>query len=223
MNWLVWVISWILRGLFMTLRPVFVQPEFLENLLAHAEQPFLVAVWHGRMLYLLQLYRYYRPGRVAVLVSQSRDGEWISHLLAQFGIHTSRGSSSRGGSRGLLALMKKASAGYQAIVFTPDGPRGPRYTAQAGIIAMASKTGAPIVPMAYSARWRKVCASWDQFLIPLPFSRIVVVCGEPLYVPAQSDATMLHDKQRELEHRLRHITTVADEYFTCSSAHTIRR
>jgi lysophospholipid acyltransferase (LPLAT)-like uncharacterized protein len=213
MHWLVSAASWLLRGLFATLRPVFLQNEMLEQLLANKKQPLLFAVWHGRMLYILQVYRHYRPERITVLVSQSKDGDLISLLLKQFGVDATRGSSSRGGALGLLELTRKATAGYQVVAITPDGPRGPRYTVQPGIIAVASKSGAPIVPITYSARWKKVCASWDQFLIPLPFSRIVVVCGEPIAVPAQADTTTLHEKQHELERSLRHITALADGYF----------
>lgn len=218
MHCLVSAASWLLRGLFATLRPVFLQHEMLEQLLANKKQPLLFAVWHGRMLYLLQVYRHYRPERITVLVSQSKDGDLISLLLKQFGIDATRGSSSRGGALGLLELMHKATAGYQVVAITPDGPRGPRYTVQPGIIAVASKSGAPIVPITYGARWKKVCASWDQFLIPLPFSRIVVVCGEPIAVPAQADTTTLHEKQHELEKSLRHITALADGYFAGSAS-----
>lgn len=213
MRCLVYAASWLLRGLFVTLRPVFLQDEMLTQLLANKQQPLLFAVWHGRMLYILQVYRRYRPERITVLVSQSKDGELISLLLKQFGVDATRGSSSRGGALGLLELMHKATEGYQVVAITPDGPRGPRYTVQPGIIAVASRSGALIVPITYSARWKKVCASWDQFLIPWPFSRIVVMCGEPIAVPAQADATTLHEKQHELERSLRHITALADGYF----------
>jgi lysophospholipid acyltransferase (LPLAT)-like uncharacterized protein len=210
---LVFAASWLLRGLFATLRPVFLQDAMLRQLLADKKQPLLFAVWHGRMLYLLQVYRRYRPERITVLVSQSKDGELISLLLEHFGVDATRGSSSRGGALGVLELMHKATEGYQVVAITPDGPRGPRYVVQPGIIAVASRSGALIIPITYNAQWKKVCASWDQFLIPLPFSRIVVMCGAPIAVPPQADATTLHEKQHELEKSLQHITALADGYF----------
>jgi len=96
---------------------------------------------------------------------------------------------------------------------TPDGPRGPRYRVQPGVITVAQKTGAPILPLAYDAEWKKVFQSWDRFIMPLPFSRIVVVYGEPISVPAHATPDMLQAKQQEVEASLRQVTEMADAYF----------
>ena len=111
-----------------------------------------------------------------------------------------------------MEIVRKVHSGYHAA-FTPDGPRGPRYTVQPGIVAVAKTTGAAILPVTYSARWRKVFRSWDTFLMPLPFSRVVVVYGEPIYVPATASPTVFQAKQHEVETSLRHITEMADHYF----------
>ena len=79
--------------------------------------------------------------------------------------------------------------------FTPDGPRGPRYQVQPGLVLVAKRTGAPILPMTFGAQWKRVLTSWDAFLLPLPFSRIVVVYGEPIYVPADASAADLEAKR----------------------------
>jgi lysophospholipid acyltransferase (LPLAT)-like uncharacterized protein len=202
------VTSWLLQGLYATLRPVYVQRHF-ERRVWQDEQPVVLAFWHGRMLYFVHLYRH---TRFTALVSQSKDGEFISQVLKQFGIHATRGSSSRGGARGLLEIVKRARHGYH-IAFTPDGPRGPRYQVQPGIVAVAKQTGAPILPVTYNAQWKKVLRSWDGFVVPLPFSRVVVVYGEPIYVPPGASAAIVHTKRQEVEDSLQRITELADSYF----------
>jgi lysophospholipid acyltransferase (LPLAT)-like uncharacterized protein len=206
--WSAWVVSWLLHGLYTTLRPVYIQQHF-EHEVRQAGPPFLVAFWHGRLLYILRLYQ---RQRATVLVSRSQDGEFISHILQHFGIQPTRGSTSRGSIQGLYAMVKKVRRGYIAG-FTPDGPRGPCYHVQAGIVAVAQKTGATILPLTYNAQWKKVLPTWDRFVLPLPFSRVVVVYGEPITVPAQASMDTLQAKRREVEMRLRQITDVADRYF----------
>lgn len=205
------LISWLLRGLFVTLRPEFVQRQ-VEQQVQSARTPILFAFWHGRMLYFIKLYEYLGSW-ITVLVSHSRDGELVAQLLSRFGFQTTRGSTSRGGARGLLAIVGKVQSGIHAG-FSPDGPRGPRYQVQPGLVLVAKRTGAPILPMTYGAQWKRVLASWDAFLLPLPFSRVVVVYGEPIYVPADASAADLEAKRREVEASLRRITETADNYFT---------
>jgi lysophospholipid acyltransferase (LPLAT)-like uncharacterized protein len=204
------VVSWLLQGLYATLRPVYVQRHF-ERRVWQGEKPVLLAFWHGRMLYFVHLYHRHRM-RFTVLVSHSQDGEFISQVLRQFGVHATRGSSSRGGARGLLEIVRRVHHGYH-IAFTPDGPRGPRYQVQPGIVAVAKQTGAPILPVTYNAQWKKVLRSWDGFVVPLPFSRVVVVYDEPIYVPPDASAAMFHTKRQEVEARLQRITEIADSYF----------
>jgi lysophospholipid acyltransferase (LPLAT)-like uncharacterized protein len=206
--WAVRLTSWLLRGLFLTLRPVYVK-QHCDPRLRKSCDPVLLALWHGRLLYFIPLYR---SMPFTVLVSRSRDGEFISQVLRWFGGIPARGSSSRGGARALLEVIKRVRQG-STVVFTPDGPRGPRYQVQPGIVAVAKKTGAPIVPVTYNAAWKTVLNSWDEFIVPFPFSRIVVVYGEPIYVPANASADTFDVKRQEVEASLCHITTIADTYF----------
>lgn len=203
------LVTWGLRLLYVTLRPVYVQQHF-ERCVWSGGTPVVLAFWHGRMLYFVPLYHRHR---LTVLVSRSRDGEFISRLLQCLGVHVTRGSSSRGGARGLLAMARQVRSGYHAAL-TPDGPRGPRYEVQPGLITLAQKTGAAILPMTYSARWKKVLRSWDSFLVPFPFSRVVVIYGTPIYVPASASPAVCQAKRQEVEVSLRQITALADDYFT---------
>jgi len=203
------VLTWGLRLLYGTLRPVYVQQHFEQDVWRR-DTPVVLAFWHGRMLYFVHLYHRHH---LTVLVSRSQDGEFISRILQRFGVHVTRGSSSRGGAQGLLAMARQVRRGYHAAL-TPDGPRGPRYEVQPGIITLAQKTGAAILPMTCSARWKKVLRSWDGFLVPLPFSRVVVIYGAPISVPASASPAVCQAKRQEVEVSLRQITALADDYFS---------
>ena len=205
------LLGWLLRGLFVTLRPEYLQRQ-LEREVRSSRLPILFTFWHGRMLYFVKLYEYL-GSRVTVLVSHSRDGELVTQLLTRFGFNVTRGSSSQGGARGLLAVVNKVRTGMDAC-FTPDGPRGPRYRVQPGLVLVAKRTGAAILPMTFSAQRKRALPSWDAFLLPLPFSRVVVIYGEPIYVPANASAADVEVKRREVEASLRRITETADSYFT---------
>lgn len=156
---------------------------------------FILAFWHRHLL--LMPYAY-RGRRISVLVSQSKDGELIARTVARLGIDASRGSSSRGGVAGLRALLRKAEEGWD-IAFTPDGPRGPASEVQPGVILAAAASGLPIVPVAIAASRAKRLNSWDRFLVPLPFSSVHFVYGEPLEVPRRGDPA---EAAAELKKRL---------------------
>lgn len=199
---------WGLRALYGTLRPVYVHRHYERHAWSRG-RPVILAFWHGRMLYVVHLYH---RQRFTALVSRSRDGELVSRVLQGFGVHVTRGSSSRGGARALIALARHMRSGYH-VAITPDGPRGPRYCVQPGIVTLAKRTGAVIVPVSYSARWKKELRSWDRFVVPLPFSRVVVVYGEPICVPASASPAVCQSKRQEVETSLRRITALADHFF----------
>ncbi len=156
---------------------------------------FILAFWHRHLL--LMPYAY-RGKKISVLVSQSQDGELIARTVARLGIDSSRGSSSRGGIAGMRSLLRKAAEGWD-IAFTPDGPRGPLREAQPGVILAAASTGLPILPVAIAASRAKLLRSWDRFMIPLPFSTVHIVYGEPLVVERRGD---LEAAAAELKRRL---------------------
>jgi len=144
---------------------------------------FILAFWHRHLL--LMPYAY-RGRRISVLVSQSTDGELIARTVARLGIDSSRGSSSRGGIAGMRTLLRKAAGGWD-LAFTPDGPRGPLREVQPGVVLAAAATGLPIQPVAIAASRSKLLRSWDRFLVPLPFSTVHFVYGEPLTVERRGD------------------------------------
>ncbi|MDQ6764560.1 MAG: lysophospholipid acyltransferase family protein [Verrucomicrobiota bacterium] len=152
-------------------------------LVTSRERPFILSVWHNRLLLLPPVFSLCFPHRHSVgLISASRDGDFVSILVERFGHGTVRGSTSRKGVIALRQLVEALAAGKNALI-TPDGPRGPLYEVNQGMIYVAQKSGAAIVPMhmEYSHAWR--LKSWDRFFVPKPFSEVRVIFGAPETVP----------------------------------------
>lgn len=170
-------------------------------------EPFIVSFWHGRLLMMPYCWRSAQP--VSMLISSHRDGRVIARVIRHFNIAAIFGSTSRGGTRALRSMVKALKAG-ESIGVTPDGPRGPRMRASDGVITLARLSGAPILPAAYSAARGRVLGSWDRFLLALPFSRGVIVWGEPVHVARNADRGALEDARRRLEDRMNAITEEAD-------------
>jgi lysophospholipid acyltransferase (LPLAT)-like uncharacterized protein len=123
----------------------------------------------------------YRPTQIHTLVSQHRDGRFIGAVVRRFGILPILGSSSRGGAAGLRGLLSVLAKG-DIIGITPDGPRGPRRQAAAGVAQLAALSGVPILPCAARTSRRIQLNTWDRMPVPLPFGRGVLVCGPAITV-----------------------------------------
>lgn len=167
----------------------------------------IFAIWHNRLSLALVIYRRFVarpwPGRrIAALVSASRDGGFLAHVLELFQVIPVRGSSSRRGAQALLELTRAAGQGVDLAV-TPDGPRGPCYQVQDGVIAAAQVTGLPIVPISFDLAWKLRLRSWDRFFIPLPFSPCILRSGEPVRVPRDADDAARRAAREQLESRLK--------------------
>ena len=142
--------------------------------------PILFALWHGRMfLSILE----HRGCRIATMASRSKDGEVIALWLERNGYRAARGSSTRGGGEALRELVRHVRGGGNAAL-TVDGPRGPARDVQPGIVQLARLTGGFILPITSSCSRARFLASWDRYLLPLPFSRCVVAYGEPFRIEA---------------------------------------
>jgi lysophospholipid acyltransferase (LPLAT)-like uncharacterized protein len=178
-----------------------VEPFFRQGQIA------IFAFWHGRMFALIYKHRRHN---IRVLVSRHRDGELISRIVHRLGYSTTRGSSSRGGSQALLAL-KDSLADRCHYAFTPDGPRGPREQVKPGIIFFAQTSGLPVIPVTTAAQKKIVLKTWDHYIIPKPFSKVVIMYGAPIYIPPS-----LTDQEREavtaqVETELKRLGLKADE------------
>jgi lysophospholipid acyltransferase (LPLAT)-like uncharacterized protein len=175
-----------------------------------APGPAIYCVWHNRLALSMVIYygyikkRNHTPG-LAALVSASKDGAFLAAILECFGVHPVRGSSSRRGPQALLELTSWAERGYD-LAITPDGPRGPRYVVQEGIMALAQVTGFVIVPVSFSTRWKLQVKSWDRFQIPLPFSRCEMTFGKPVQVPREASDAEREGLRQQLERTLKEIS-----------------
>jgi lysophospholipid acyltransferase (LPLAT)-like uncharacterized protein len=171
--------------------------EHLDAPVRSGRQP-IMAFWHGRIL---PATFYFRRRGIVVITSENFDGEWIAGIIERFGYGTARGSTSRGGRRALVQLVRALEAGKTAG-FTLDGPRGPARVAQPGAIWLAKATGNPVVPFHLEADRFWTTNSWDRTQIPKPFATVAIAVGEPLEVSADAGDEGLEAARRELEARL---------------------
>ena len=175
-----------------------------------ADQPAIFATWHNRLALALIIHRDFvrrstTHRRMAALVSASRDGGLLARVLELFQVIPVRGSSSRRGGPALRELLNAAQLRHD-LGLTPDGPKGPCYVVQPGVIAVAQLTGYPIVPVSFWLGWKKTLASWDRFQIPLPFTRCHVTFGEVIWVPSDASEADRERLRLELNRRLMELT-----------------
>lgn len=169
-------------------------------------RPVVFVTWHGRLLPLLHLYR---GNGIVMLVSQHRDGEYLTRLAAGLGYDAIRGSSTRGGFPALREVVRSLRRG-RSVAITPDGPQGPREVFKPGALQASRMSGAPVIPVMAgtdSAWWIE---GWDRFLVPKPFARIQVEVGEPTRVRRESSVGDLERVARELERQLNELKERVD-------------
>jgi lysophospholipid acyltransferase (LPLAT)-like uncharacterized protein len=150
--------------------------------------------------------------RPAVLISRSFDGELIARTIERLGFPTARGSSTRSGGGGLLALAKALERG-QGAVFTADGPRGPLYKVKPGAVKLAQLTGYPIGIFYAHPRKAWLLRSWDRFMIPKPFSRVAISWARNVEVPQTDDPLVIEAKRMEVEAALERARLNAERHF----------
>jgi hypothetical protein len=168
-------------------------------------RPLVIAFWHERLPVIPALFRLAREqeaavGRVTphVLVSRHRDGRFIGDAVARFGVRMVYGSSSRGGARALVELVRVLRAG-DPVLITPDGPRGPRRRAAPGVAQLAALAGVPVLPVGAATSLHRILPSWDRMMLPLPFGRGAIVCGPLVAVPRDGADAALPDIEAALD------------------------
>jgi len=163
---------------------------------------YIGALWHNRLLiFPLVLRRFFPQRHGAALISASRDGDLLADAVQRFGYDVIRGSSSRMGATAILQLTQVLASGRD-VVITPDGPRGPAYELGPGIIFLAQKSGAPVLPinLEYSRCWR--LGSWDRFILPRPFAKVRVLISEPHYLKPTGTPEEFEAERRALQHAM---------------------
>ena len=197
--------AWTIRLIRLTTRIEFRGREAVDSLIREGKQ-YIYAFWHGRLF--LMPYAYFGKG-ISIMISQHADGELVARTMGKMGFSTIRGSTTRGSTQVFRAAVSRVKDGFDLAV-TPDGPKGPRYQVQAGVIHLAKICGIPIIPVTFGASKKKVFRSWDAFILPRPFCRGVFFFGTPLYVPAEADKHCLEEKRAFLEKTLKSLTEQVD-------------
>src|SRR5688572_11093615 len=191
-----WTIRWETEGL-----------ENLESVQADGGIP-IYCLWHDRIF----AGTYFLRGRgIVVITSQSLDGEYIARFLKRLGYGTVRGSSSRGGVRALIEMVRCMRDGL-SMAFTVDGPRGPRYEAKSGAVLLAKKTGNPMLPFSVALSRLWTVNSWDKMQIPKPFARARFILSDPIYVTPDTTAAGIQEKRNELQQSLDRLVAVGEAW-----------
>ncbi len=171
------------------------------------EKPVIYSFWHRSVFAATWIWR---KQNIAVMVSQSFDGEYIARIIQRFGFGAVRGSSSRGGAGALLGMANVLEQG-ESVAFTIDGPRGPKYVAKPGPVRLSKMTGLPMGAfyVALSDAW--VLNSWDRFMIPKPFSKALACLSRKIVVPADADDALMAEYLAQLQAALERVTRFAEE------------
>jgi lysophospholipid acyltransferase (LPLAT)-like uncharacterized protein len=166
------------------------------------KRPIIYSFWHRCVFPAAYLWRNLN---IRVMTSQSYDGEYIARIIQKFGFVPVRGSSSRGAVRALLGMRREAEQGW-TVAFTIDGPRGPMYVAKPGPVLLARSTGIPMSVFHIAVENAWTLKTWDRFIIPRPFSRVLMrVAGEITVFPDASEVQMeqLHQQMQAALDRTR--------------------
>ena len=171
-------------------------------------RPFLLAVWHGRIL--LPILRH-RDENVLAMVSLSHDGDFAARVLTGLGYRTVRGSSSRGGNEAFHAMVAELKPGNAGAII-PDGPRGPLAYMKPGLLYLAHQAGALILPLSSAAHPARSIRSWDRFVLPMPFARGVINYGAPVGPPEDCSTQRIERMRQDLERSLNQLQAEADRH-----------
>ncbi len=173
-----------------TLNIKFYNQQAIEKLRNNNEK-YVVAFWHGSMIVGWFIHRPKKKEKISALVSQSKDGEYLSTMLAQWGLTMIRGSSHIGGKEA-MQLMNDAIVSGSSLAITPDGPTGPRHRMKMGAVRLAQKTNTPLLLCGIAMAEKKQLRSWDKFEIPKPFTKIAVCYSNPITVPPELQGESLN-------------------------------
>lgn len=190
-------IAWLVMHIIgFTSRLKIVGYEYFKELLDH-DQGFIMAIWHGRTM--LPIYTYRGMG-IWGITALSKDGEIQTRLINRFGYRTVRGSTNRGGIKAALAAAKKLGEGG-ILAITPDGPNGPVYKVQDGIIFLAQRANCPILPLGVGIRNQIKASSWDSYALPLPFAKSAIIFGKPIWAkePEEGNKSLKQVLKEELD------------------------
>ncbi len=206
---LLWLISAVGRLLIRLIGPTLRYSLSLEEGAVEWVRPAVYVFWHRCVV--PATYRY-RNREIAVMTSSSFDGEYIARIIEKFGYRAVRGSSTRGGVRALLGMHTEIEQG-RSVAFTIDGPRGPRYVAKPGPVLLARNVKLPVIAFHCAVERAWVLDSWDQFMIPKPFSRVVLRVSQPVDVPPEAEGAALDSYHQQMQAALDRAREAAEAAF----------
>lgn len=200
-TWIFWFPATLMKTMKACMRFKIVDPHKST----YREDSVVTVTWHNRLLFFPVVFPPTVRKRTMAVVSASRDGQYVTDLIAHFGLKSLRGSSSRKGANALRGALDAIKEGYH-VSFTPDGPRGPKYSMSQGPILVASKTGVPIVPVSVNASAYWEIKSWDRFQIPKPWAKLELVLGEPINIPPDLTEEQVVEYREKVRQSLLEIT-----------------
>lgn len=193
---------------FKTCSVTITRPEIYEEW-ALTDRQVIAVTWHRAAIFFVH---YFGPIHPMIMFSRSKDGEYLARFAEKFGVRPVRGSSSRGGLKALGEMIDFLKNGGKAGATVLDGPRGPARVAKKGMVALAMETGVPIIPIIWSSsRTWTFKKSWDKTMIPKPFSKIILHCSDPVYVPPNLDSAGLEVYRLQIEEHLNLLTDQVDQ------------
>jgi len=193
-----------------TYRIRMVNPEIEKAVLRNRQVP-IYASWHQRFFPGITFFATRKP--ISIMISQSSDGELISRIVTVLGWYPVRGSSSKGGRQALREIQQRSREGYK-VGHIVDGPRGPHGVVKPGLLLIAQASEMPIVPVIISSEKKWVFNSWDRFMVPKPFSRVIIRFGDAIHIPKNLKSSDFEEKRLSIENTLKHLYAETDAMWT---------
>lgn len=209
-NILPWIGLAVIKLLSFTCRMKIENPEYEEEIIRNGKRPIYIS-WHQRFFPGIYFLSKRKP--IAIIISLSRDGDFISGIVKILGWTPVRGSSSRGGVRALKEIRRLADEKY-SIGHIVDGPRGPFGVVKPGLLMIARTSEMPILPVIFSFEKKWTFKSWDKYMLPKPFSKILVRFGEAIYVPRKVSDNEFEEFRKLIEKKLYGLYEEADKYWS---------
>jgi len=197
----------VLRLILSTCKVHYINKEYIDEYLV-GDKKVVITTWHRGAIYFLLKYGPLHP---MVLFSSSRDGDILADFAQKAGVIAARGSSTRGGKEGSKRLIDFLTSGGSVVATVADGPQGPALRAKPGLVRIAQKSGAYLMPLIWSAtRVWIFSRAWDRTIIPKPFSRIVISASRPYLIPKTADGEEFNAYVKDMERTLNSITREVD-------------
>ena len=207
----------IIRVISATYRVKLINSEIETNVFEKGQIP-IYASWHQRFFPGITLFARRKP--ISIMISRSRDGEMISGIVRLLGWYPVRGSSSKGGRQALRKIKQLVRKGYK-VGHIVDGPRGPLGEVKPGLVLIAQFTGMPIIPVITSAEKKWVFNSWDRFMVPKPFSRVIIRFCDEMCIPKKLSSSDFEEKRAQIENTFKKLYSETDAIW--SDADKVRR